>query len=80
MFKDYPETLDLQDKYGSHKRYDLNSLIKNKGNIRSGAYTALWLKRDTWVKFDNSSHEIIKDYTASNNEAYILFYKRVKNN
>ena len=76
-FKEYPKRLKLRDKYES-KRYLLNSFIIHEGDLKCGTYVAFWLKKDVWVKFDNSSFEVMQNFDELQCQAYILFYKRLR--
>ena len=78
-FLEYPETLSLSDKYKSDIKYELKCLIVHNGGLERGHYITVGLKKNQWVKFDDSEYTTLKEPDQLNNQAYILFYKRAKN-
>ena len=73
----YPRTLNLKDKYDPVIRYDLISVIIHNGDLEEGHYSTIGRRNDQWVLFNDSITEILEDSNELNNQAYILFYKRV---
>ena len=58
----------------SNIKYDLYGIVQHFGSLNGGHYTAICKKDDTWITFNDSKLDNIKDPVTKN--AYILFYKR----
>jgi len=59
-------------------KYDLYAVTNHTGSLTGGHYTAYLLSRGGWVYCDDSSVKSAEGRNIVSQQAYILFYKRVK--
>jgi ubiquitin carboxyl-terminal hydrolase 22/27/51 len=65
-------TLDVED-----TQYELFALTVHIGSLDSGHYVAYTKRNGKWYLFNDEDYEIVKESDALNQEAYLLFYRKV---
>ncbi len=60
-------------------QYELFALTVHIGNLDNGHYIAYTKRYGKWYVFNDEDFEFVKEPIALNQEAYLLFYRRVAN-
>ena len=57
--------------------YELFALTVHIGSLDMGHYIAYTKRYNKWYLFNDEDFEIVREQDALNQEAYLLFYKKV---
>ena len=65
-------SLDLED-----TQYELFALTIHVGSLEQGHYVAFTKRNQKWYLFNDEEYEVVKEAEALNQEAYLLFYRKL---